>query len=157
MDFGIAIAAAFLMIAGLTALLYYMGSLTLNNKSAKLFLMNGTYDYSFRHIKIKSCKGTIKQVLRFKDCEARTLKLDSELVYGSVVINIKDFSGKVNVSVGEGFGDTAEFTPELKKAYYITITFKNADGELWFTMKKTSDILCEAAEENESEYSGELK
>ena len=143
METGFALLAVFVLIAGLTALLYYMGLMTLNSKTAALFLINGKYDFSMIHGKIKSCNGTVKRVLRFKKDEPLTLKLESELVYGTLAINIKDFSGDCNVTVGAGSGDTAEFVPKVGKPYFLTFTYKNADGEFWFYIKNSNELKSE--------------
>ena len=146
MDAALAIVVAFIAIAAITAVLYYMGILTLNNKTAALFTMNGTYDFSIRHGKVKSCNGTVKQVLRFKDSDKRVVKLDSELVFGTLVINIKDFSGSVNISVGDGASKEEEFIPAVGKPYFLTYNYKNADGEFWFSIKKSSEDISDSSD-----------
>ena len=109
-------------------------------------MMNGTYDFSIRHGKVKSCNGTVKQVLRFKDSDKRVVKLDNELVFGSLVINIKDFSGSVNISVGDGVSKEEEFVPIVGKPYFLTYTYKNADGEFWFSIKKSNEEISDSSE-----------
>ena len=120
------------------ALLYYAGVLTFSSKSALVFVMNGNFNFKNKHIAFRGCNGTVRRVIRFKSETPVRVEMKTELNGGSVTAHLRDRAGECAIEISDAAPESAVLTPRKCRAYYLTLSFKGASGELWFCIKEVS-------------------
>ena len=138
----IALASVFAVMIVLYLVLYYLGVLTINNKTAEKFIADGSHDGSYFHAVIKGCRGSIKKIIRFREGGEVTLKLDTELTFGKITVTLRDKSAAKDYTLTREPKDTYDkgesavsFNALSGKPYALSLSFENADGEFWLYIK----------------------